>query len=308
MDPAGASPALSPQGTPVSRTRIWWHASRPATLAASVSPVLVGIGLAAHLGRAAPGPSLGALAVAVALQFGVNYANDYSDHRRGADSEGRRGPPRAASSGIVAPAAVLAAAVLSFAVAVAVGAWLASISSWWLIPAGLVCLGAAAGYTGGPLPYGYRGLGEVAVFLFFGEVATCGTVFVETGGIPPAGPVAAILPGAMAAAILLINNIRDLETDRAVGKRTLAVALGRSRARRLYLCLMGLALAVPLLLAVPALAGAEVLLVWLAAPLMEGPVRNSASTSAADLVRGLKQTSGVLLLACGLLALGLWMG
>ncbi len=302
----GEPGTLAP-GPPAARV-VWWHASRPATLAASVAPVLVGIGLAARLGRAGLAPSLGALGVAVALQFGVNYANDYSDHRRGADDASRVGPQRASGSGVVSPRSVLLAATASFSLAAALGIWLASISSWWLIPAGAVCILAAAGYTGGPFPYGYRGYGELAVFLFFGEVATCGTVFVESGRVPLAAPFAAILPGALAAAVLLINNIRDIDTDRAAGKRTLAVKLGRARARRLYLGLLGLAMAVPLILAIPALARAEVLLVWVSVPLLEGPVRNSGSGRPEDLIRGLKQTAGLLLLACTLLAVGLWMG
>jgi 1,4-dihydroxy-2-naphthoate octaprenyltransferase len=288
-------------------SRLWWHATRPATLAASVSPVLIGIGVAARAGEARLAPSLGALGVAVAMQVGVNYANDYSDHRRGADRV-RVGPPRAASSGVVPPRAVLAAALGAFAAAAVLGLWLAAISSWWLLAVGAVCIVAAATYTGGPFPYGYHGYGEVAVFLFFGEVATCGTAFVEMRSIPVVAPLAAILPGALAAALLLINNLRDIETDRSAGKRTLAVALGAVRARRLYLALLALALAVPLILAVPAVTHAEVLLAWVAVPLLEGPVRRSGSRDPAELVSALKQTALVLLLSSSLLAVGIWMG
>lgn len=298
---------MSAAAAPLSPSRLWWHATRPATLAASVSPVLIGIGIAARAGDARLAPSLGALGVAVALQVGVNYANDYSDHRRGADRI-RVGPPRAASSGVVPPRAVLAAAVVAFTVAAGLGLWLAANSSWWLLAVGAACLLAAALYTGGPFPYGYHGFGEVAVFLFFGEVATCGTTFVEMRSVPLAAPLAAILPGALAAALLLVNNIRDMETDREAGKRTLAVVLGAGRSRRLYLGLLALALAVPLILAIPAVTHAEVLLAWVAAPLLEGPVRKSGSLDPADLVSALKQTALVLLASSSLLAVGIWMG
>ena len=298
---------MSEAAAPLTPPSLWWHATRPATLAASVSPVLIGIGIAARAGEARLAPSLGALGVAAALQVGVNYANDYSDHRRGADRI-RVGPPRAASSGVVPPQAVLAAALVAFAVAAALGLWLAAISSWWLLAVGAGCILAAALYTGGPFPYGYHGYGEVAVFLFFGEVATCGTAFVEMRSVPLVAPLAAILPGALAASLLLINNIRDIETDREAGKRTLAVALGAVRARRLYLGLLALALAVPLILAIPAVTRAEVLLAWVVVPLFEGPVRKSSSQDPAVLVSALKQTSLVLLLSSLLLAVGIWMG
>ena len=298
---------MSVAAAPLTPARLWWHATRPATLAASVSPVLIGIGIAARAGEAHLAPSLGALGVAVALQVGVNYANDYSDHRRGADRT-RVGPPRAASSGVVPPRAVLAAAVVAFAAAAVLGLWLAAITNWWLLAVGAGCILAAALYTGGPFPYGYHGYGEVAVFLFFGEVATCGTAFVEMRSVPLVAPLAAILPGALAAALLLINNIRDIKTDREAGKRTLAVALGAARARRLYLGLLALALAVPLILAIPAVTHAEVLLAWVVVPLLEGPVRKSGSQDPADLVSALKQTALVLLLSSSLLAVGIWMG
>ncbi|MDA8394428.1 MAG: 1,4-dihydroxy-2-naphthoate polyprenyltransferase [Candidatus Dormibacteraeota bacterium] len=298
---------MSEAAAPLTPSSLWWHATRPATLAASVSPVLIGIGIAARAGQARLAPSLGALGVAVALQVGVNYANDYSDHRRGADRI-RVGPPRAASSGVVPPQAVLAAALVAFTVAAALGLWLAAISSWWLLAVGAGCILAAALYTGGPFPYGYHGYGEVAVFLFFGEVATCGTAFVEMRSVPLVAPLAAILPGALAASLLLINNIRDIETDREAGKRTLAVALGAVRARRLYLGLLALALAVPLILAIPAVTRAEVLLPWVVVPLFEGPVRKSGSQDPAALVSALKQTALVLLLSSLLLAVGIWMG
>jgi 1,4-dihydroxy-2-naphthoate octaprenyltransferase len=246
--------------------------------------------------------------VAVGLQFGVNYANDYSDFARGADSQARVGPPRAAASGVIPPGVVAAAAVSSFAVAAMIGVWLCSVTSWWLLAVGAVCILAAWLYTGGPRPYGYHGYGELAVFIFFGLVATCGTVFVETGRVGVLAVLAAILPGSLAAALLLVNNLRDIDTDRAVGKRTLAVILGPQRSRWLFLGLLGLALAVPLFIAIPGIEHFGVFLPWLAAPALVGPVRNSASDEPRLLIRALKQMGAVLAASSVLLALGIWAG
>ncbi len=298
---------MSSSATPTALS-IWWHASRPATLAASISPVVVGVGVAAHLGSVSWSRSLAALLVAVALQFGVNYANDYSDFRRGADTEDRVGPPRAAASGLVRPQVVLGAAVLSFAVAAAVGVWLCAVTAWWLLAVGAACIAAAWFYTGGPRPYGYRGLGELAVFLFFGEVATCGTVYVEIGRVGVLAPLAAILPGSLAAALLLVNNLRDLEGDRRAGKRTLAVILGPKHAFRVFLGLLGLALSVPLLIAIPGLEHFPVFLPWILVPALESPVRNAASKDPKLQVRALAQIGAVLAGSSLLLAAGIWAG
>ncbi len=292
----------------LSPRRVWWHASRPVTLAASASPVIVGLGVAGHLGAVSLGRTLGALGVAVALQFGVNYANDYSDFIRGADGADRVGPPRAASSGLVPPRAVLGAAITAFVIAAAIGAWLAAITSWWLLGVGAVCIVAAWGYTGGPLPYGYRGFGEVAAFLFFGLVATGGTVYVERGSVGTLALLAGILPGSLAAALLLVNNLRDIESDRAIGKRTLAVILGFKRAYRAFLLLLGVSLAVPLLITIPGLETFTVFLPWVLVPAMEGPVRNALADDPARQVRALKQLAALLAASSILLALGIWTG
>lgn len=288
--------------------RIWWHASRPATLAASISPVLVGIGVAAHLGALSPLRTAGVLVVAVALQFGVNYANDYSDFARGADGPGRVGPPRAASSGLVAPRSVLRAALAAFLLAAVVGAWLSWSTSWWLLLVGGACILAAWLYTGGPRPYGYRGFGELSVFVFFGLVATVGTTFVESDRFVLLAVLAGILPGALAAALLLVNNLRDLSSDRSVGKRTLAVILGEANARRLLYALIGLALAASPLIAALALTRWTVFAPWLAAPLLVGPIRNSASREPIRQIRALKQMGALLGISSLLLAVGIWAG
>jgi 1,4-dihydroxy-2-naphthoate octaprenyltransferase len=269
---------------------------------------VVGLGVAAHLGRVSPLRTIAVLVVAVALQFGVNYANDYSDFTRGADGPGRTGPPRAAASGLVPPRRVLSAAIAAFVIAAVAGLWVSLTTDWWLLLVGAACILAAWLYTGGPRPYGYRGFGELAVFIFFGLVATCGTVLVETGRLPLLAVLAGILPGALAAAVLLVNNIRDRPQDELAGKRTLAVILGAAGARRLLFGLLGLALAVPLFITIPGIETFTLFLPWLAAPLLEAPVRNSGSSDPADQVRALKQMGGVLAISSVLLALGIWTG
>ena len=222
----------------------WAEGARPRTLPAAVSPVLVGTGAAAavdatHLGRA-----LLALVVGLALQIGVNYANDYSDGIRGTDDE-RVGPFRLVGSGAAAPSAVRSAAFVSFAVAAVAGAALVAWSGlWWLFAVGAAAIGAAWYYTGGRRPYGYRGLGEVSVFVFFGLVAVVGTTYVQAGRVTASSVVAAVAIGCLACALMLVNNLRDVHSDAAGGKRTLAVFLGERRSRMLYLLLLAIPFAI----------------------------------------------------------------
>ncbi len=219
----------------------WLEGARPRTLPAAVAPVLAGTGVAVHLDQASWWKAALALLVSLALQVGVNYANDYSDGIRGTD-EDRVGPLRLVGSGAARPSAVKAAAFAAFGLACAAGLVLAATTTWWLLAVGAASVLAAWFYTGGSTPYGYHALGEVMVFLFFGVVAVMGTTYVQTESL--AG--AALLPstyaatgvGALACAILVANNLRDVPTDRAVGKRTLAVVLGDERTRGLYALLV----------------------------------------------------------------------
>jgi 1,4-dihydroxy-2-naphthoate polyprenyltransferase len=210
----------------------WVAGARPRTLPAAVAPVLVGTGAAAALDGFRLVPALLALLVALALQVAVNYANDYSDGRRGTDAD-RVGPMRLVGSGAAPAGQVLLAAVLSFGVAAVAGLALAALSSWWLVAVGAVCIAAAWTYTGGPLPYGYRALGEVFVFVFFGLVAVVGTTYVQTLDVEALAVAASVPVGLLIVAILVVNNLRDIEGDAAVGKRTLAVLLG-DRATRMF--------------------------------------------------------------------------
>jgi len=225
-------------------TNPWVLGARPRTLPAAVVPVAVGTACAVGTGSAVAGWRVGpALLVSLALQVGTNYANDYSDGVRGTD-RARVGPTRLVASGLAEPAAVKRAALAAFGVAGVAGLVLAAVTTWWLVAVGLACIAAAWGYTGGPRPYGYAGLGELFVFVFFGLVATAGTTFVLIERVTGLSVGAAIPVGLLATALLVVNNLRDIPTDREAGKRTLAVRLGEQRTRVLYVVLLAASFAV----------------------------------------------------------------
>jgi 1,4-dihydroxy-2-naphthoate octaprenyltransferase len=209
-------------------------AARLRTLPASVAPVLVGTALGAVDADFRPLAFAAALLGSIAIQVGTNLSNDYSDARRGADTEDRLGPVRVTAGGLVPPRQVLVATWLSFGFAVAVGVYLVTVAGWELLLVGAASILAGVLYTGGPKPYGYEGLGELFVFAFFGLVAVTGSYFVQTEHLTWEAFALAVPVGLLAAAILMVNNVRDLETDRRAGKRTLAVRLGSSTARALY--------------------------------------------------------------------------
>lgn len=285
--------------------KLWFAGARPKTLGASVSPVLVGTAVASRYGDVIWWRTAAAMAVAVALQVGVNYANDYSDGVRGVDTVRRKGPVRLTASGLAAPAAVKRAAYLSFAVGAGCGIALAVAVDWRLIVVGAASVLAAWFYSGGPKPYASAGLGEVAVLVFFGFVATCGSTFVHIGRLPGLAVLASVPMGLAATAILLVNNLRDVETDAAAGKRTLAVRVGAPTARRLYQAAVVGALVASLALAVWA-PGA--LVAFLAAPLAVPPLRTVArpDTAPPQLVAALVGTARFELGLALLLTLGLW--
>ena len=270
--------------------RVWWSAVRPATLAASVAPVLAGTAVAIHQGGARWGAGIAALVVALAMQLGVNFANDYSDHVRGADAS-RVGPLRAASSGVVSPAQVRLAAIAAFALAAIVGVALSLAVDWRLLLVGAACLLAGWLYTGGPRPYGYLGLGEVFVFVFFGLVATVGTAYVETGRVTTLAVLMGCGIGFLATAILVLNNLRDIETDEAAGKRTLATLIGRGPTRMLLLVLV---------------CAVTVMAMHFGIPIASVPVRTAfATTSPPQLVRALKRMASAELAYALLFTLGI---
>jgi 1,4-dihydroxy-2-naphthoate octaprenyltransferase len=228
----------------------WVAGARPRTLPAAVAPVLAGTGAALDLGAVQPLRAVLALVVSLSLQVAVNYANDYSDGIRGTDAE-RVGPVRLVGQGLAAPAAVRRAAFAAFAVAAVAGLALVALSgTWWLLAVGAAAIVAAWYYTGGSRPYGYQGLGEVFVFVFFGLVAVLGTTYTQAGRVSTAAVLAAVAVGFLACAILVANNLRDVPTDAVSGKRTLAVRIGEPRTRLLYAALVGGAFACAVVIAV----------------------------------------------------------
>lgn len=279
---------------------MWWSAVRPATLAASVAPVLAATSAALHEGPVRMTAGFAAVVVAVCIQLGVNFANDYSDFVRGADKE-RVGPVRAASSGVVRPQDVRWAATTAFGIAGIVGLGLSLLVDIRLLVVGAACLLAAWLYTGGPRPYGYLGLGEVFVFVFFGLVATVGTFYVETGHITVTSVLVGCGMGFLATAILVLNNLRDIDTDAAAGKRTLATRIGRDRTRALLLVFVCAAFTVPIVLFVTGLAAWTVMLVHFAIPIAAVPVRTAFATTAPPLLVGALKRMAAAQLAYALL-------
>jgi 1,4-dihydroxy-2-naphthoate octaprenyltransferase len=267
-----------------------WLAARPATLAVSVSAVLAGTAVAVHDGAVRALPGLGALVVAIAIQVGTNYANDYSDFVRGSDRR-RVGPLRAASSGVVPPPRVRQAAIAAFAVAAVVGTAVSLATDWRLIPVGVLCVLAGWLYTGGPRPYGYAGLGEVFVFVFFGLVATAGTTYVHELRVTPAAWLAGCAMGCIACAVLGVNNLRDIESDAQSGKRTLAVLLGRRGTRVLIAAFLFAALLLPLVGFAAGWVSRWAVLPLLTFTMVLGIVRATASREAPVLVGALKRTA-----------------
>ncbi|WP_280476797.1 1,4-dihydroxy-2-naphthoate polyprenyltransferase [Nocardia farcinica] len=283
----------------------WLEGARPRTLPNAIAPVIAGTGAAAALDAVVWWKAVLALLVSLALIVGVNYANDYSDGVRGTDDE-RVGPLRLVGSRLASPAAVKNAAILSLALGAALGLVLALTTAWWLLLIGAVCLAGAWFYTGGSKPYGYSGFGEIAVFVFFGLIAVLGTQFVQAERIDWAGVALAVGVGAFSSAVLVANNLRDIPTDTATGKTTLAVKLGDARTRTLHLVLLVIPFVITLLLV---LRTPWALLGLLAAPLAvraNAPVRTGGH--GLELIPALRD-SGLALLAWSVLgALALALG
>jgi 1,4-dihydroxy-2-naphthoate polyprenyltransferase len=286
----------------LSHLRLWLIAARPRTLPAAIAPVLVGTALAGSEDTFRALPFVAALIGSTFIQIGTNLSNDYSDARRGADTEDRLGPVRVTAGGLMPPRRVLIGTYVAFGVAVAAGLYLAAVAGWELLVVGAASILAGVLYTGGPRPYGYEGLGELFVFLFFGIVAVVGSYFVQTEELRWEAFALAVPVGLLASAILVVNNIRDVDTDRRAGKRTLAVKLGRERARRLYVAMLIVSFVVPPLL-VPALS-AWVLLSLAALPLVPPLVRTVSTRSDGPSLNGALAGSGRLLAVYSLLLAG----
>ena len=230
------------------RWRAWIIASRPRTLPAAIAPVIVGTAVAIHDGAFEPLAALAALFAALMIQIGSNFANDLGDFHRGTDRVGRVGPTRVTTAGLLTPGQVKAGMVVVFGLAALAGLYLIAIGGWPILVVGVASILAAVAYTIGPLPFGYYGLGDVAVFVFFGLIAVVGTYYVQALRVTPLAILAAVPMGCLITGILVVNNIRDADTDRAAGKRTLAVLLGRRSARIEYIALIVVAYAIPFVL------------------------------------------------------------
>jgi 1,4-dihydroxy-2-naphthoate octaprenyltransferase len=287
----------------------WWLAIRPKTLPAAAAPVVIGSAAAYLEGGFQWLPALAALVGALLLQIGANLANDVFDFHRGTDRGERLGPLRVTQAGLLKPGIVLAGMWIVFGLAALIGVYLAWIAGWAVIWIGLACILAAVAYTGGPIPFGYYGLGDLVVFIFFGPLATCGTYFVQAEGVSPLVAWSSVPVGLLVTAILVVNNLRDIETDRLAGKRTLAVRVGVTWTRREYAaCLAGAYLILPVFI-LAGIAPAYVLLAWLSAPLayrvlgvvfrQSGRPLNQAlaSTGQLTLFYGLLYSVGLLLAA-----------
>lgn len=293
------------EGVRPGSARAWVIAARPPTLSAALVPVAVGTACAFAEGSLRAGPALAALLGALLLQIAANFANDVFDFEKGADTAERLGPVRAVQAGLLAPSTVRRGLYVVIALALLVGAYLTAAAGPVIVVIGLASIAAAVAYTGGPYPLGYHGLGDVFVMLFFGFVAVLGTTFVQVGHVTELALYAAVPVGALATAILVVNNLRDIATDRVAGKRTLAVRFGERGSLVEYTALLLSAYAVPVLLLVVKHAPVTVLLPLLTLPLAGRLVRAVARERGRALNPLLKQTA-LLLLAYGLLfALGL---
>jgi 1,4-dihydroxy-2-naphthoate polyprenyltransferase len=297
-----AAPAASPS------LRTWLLAARPKTLTAAVVPVVVGTGLALGAGMAVLWPALAALAGAVLIQIGTNLTNDYYDFRKGADTHDRVGPTRVTQSGLIAPQTVVAAGATCFTLAVAVGISLVARGGWPFVVIGLASVLAGWAYTGGPYPLGYHGLGDVFVMVFFGLVAVPGTFYAQALRLVPAVWPAAVAVGSIGTMILVVNNLRDVETDARAGKHTLVVRFGRSFGRGEYVVLLLLALAMPVTMVVMGWTRWPALLALLATPLVWPPLSRVLRTTGTALNPALGGTARFQAAFGLLLALGAWLG
>jgi 1,4-dihydroxy-2-naphthoate octaprenyltransferase len=283
----------------------WLLASRPKTLSAAAAPVLVGTACASTRGQVQWGPALAALLGALLLQIGANFANDVFDFEKGADTSERLGPTRAVQAGLLSARNMRRGMWLVFALALAIGIYLTTVAGPVILLIGCASIASAIAYTGGPYPLGYHGLGDVFVFIFFGLVAVCGTTLVEIGHVPAVAVACAIPVGALATAILVVNNLRDRVTDLGAGKRTLAVRYGRSFALGQYRALIAVSYLTPVGLALSGSTGPEVMISWLSLPLALKTERAVTRTEGRALNPLLAATAKLLAIFGLLFALGL---
>lgn len=294
---------------PPSPLQLWFMAARPRTLPAALAPILIGTALAFGSGKMNPWAALACLVGALLLQIGTNLANDYFDFVKGADTAERIGPTRVTQAGLIAPHVVRNAFLLTFALVAVPGAYLMYLGGWPVLIVGILSVLSGIAYTGGPFPLGYNGLGDLFVFIFFGLVAVSGTFYVQTGMITPEVVLAAVGPGLLSTAILVVNNLRDMKTDAVTGKRTLAVRFGARFVRIEYLlCILGAALTPLLLLAVSAQPRPAALLALLFLIPARGPIRKVLTLAADPALNPVLGETGKLLLIYSLLFSAGWVG
>jgi 1,4-dihydroxy-2-naphthoate octaprenyltransferase len=275
--------------------KIWMLAIRPRTLPAAASPVLVGTALAIGDHAFRFGPALAALLAALLLQIGSNLANDVFDFKKGTDTKERTGPLRVTQAGLLTPQQVMVGMWTIFALAFLIGSYLIWVGGWYILAIGVLSIISAIAYTGGPYPLGYHGLGEIFVFIFFGPVAVCGTYYVQTLSISTIAWWAALPIGFLTTAILVVNNLRDLENDKIAGKRTIAVRLGPSGTQKEYYLLLAFSLAVPLIIWLTNQVSAWILLSWLSFPFALPLIHDIRTKKGAPLNATLARTARLLL-------------
>ena len=283
-------------------------AARLKTLPAAAAPVVVGTSVAINEGVFHPAPALAALLGALLLQIGSNLANDVFDYKKGADTTKRLGPMRVTQAGLLTPAQVLVGMWTVFGLAALIGLYLIWVGGWPVVVIGLASIAAAVAYTGGPFPLGYHGLGDLFVFIFFGLVAVCGSYYVQAGTISWLAVWSAVPVGVLVVNILVVNNLRDIDTDRAAGKKTLAVRLGSQGAQSEYLLLLALAYLVPLLLWLLGKTSPWVMLAWLSLPAAWRPTRLVLTENGCILNQALAGTARLALIFALLFSVGLVAG
>jgi 1,4-dihydroxy-2-naphthoate polyprenyltransferase len=300
--------AQQPASKPVRGGRVWLLAARPATLPAAVVPVLVGTAAALHSGvQLQVGPFVAALVAALLIQIGTNFANDVFDFRKGADTAERLGPPRVTQSGMVPPEHVLIATFVTFGLAALIGVYLVLVGGWPILVVGVLSILAGLAYTGGPWPIGYHSLGDLFVFIFFGVVAVVGSAYLQTLSITPLAVWASFPVGLLVTAILIVNNLRDIDTDRQVGKKTLAVRLGRRATRMQFANFVRLAYVVPPVLWLQGLVGPWFWMPLLSMPLAIPLIRFVEQNEGRALNEALKRTGRLHLVFGVLFAISLWL-
>ncbi len=305
MSSSPSTPLNQPKLNPI---QIWLLAARPKTLPAAAAPVIVGTAVAFGEGVFRLWPALAALAGALLLQIGSNLANDVFDFKKGADTADRLGPRRVTQAGLLSPDKVMFGMWLTFFLATIVGFYLVWVGGWPIVVIGLLSIASAIAYTGGPFPLGYNGLGDLFVFIFFGLIAVCGTYYVQAGMVSLAAIWASVAIGLLATAILVVNNLRDIDTDRAAGKKTLAVRFGATGARLEYVIAIALAYIIPLVMWLMGIVPVWVLLSWISIFLAVPLIRMIYTQTGSPLNAGLAGTARLELVYSLLFSIGMILG